>query len=528
MGEVHVMFPKDSDAVRVRVEQAAQAHDLSLVIVGESLAREEQNALCVCYQQIAAGVRKNILCVSRPSEILLAVSHVPGLVPVVVSHEDGRAIKAPFNCFIVEKEESPTFYECLLQKVSALKTASYGTLERYVAREWVRQQWSVDCIASESLASAEVCRLQGSILTNKYAEGYPGARYYGGCSVVDQIEECAQKRATTLFGCRYANVQPHSGSQANQAVMAGLINPGDTILGMELSHGGHLTHGTKVNMSGQLYKGVAYHVRKDTYLIDYEEVEKLALLHRPALIIAGASAYARKIDYERFRAIADKAGAYLLVDMAHVAGLIAGKVLPSPIPHAHIITSTNHKTMRGPRGGFILCNDEDVFKKINKGVFPRVQGGQLMHVIAAKAQAFQEASTMHYQRLMERVVKGAKIMAQVFMREGFDVLTGGTDNHKILIDLRSRGTTGKKVEDVLSGYNIIVNKNMVPFDTAPPANPSGVRLGSVALACRGFCEKDFEEIAYVMTEIILSCGKKPVTAMRKHVRTLCERHPVMH
>ena len=526
MKVVHVMLPRDNQE-RVRIESIARAQEAEVVLVGESLPTEEQSALVVCYQQVAGGGGTNVLFVQKPAELLLSVAHIPGLVPAVVAHEDAREVEAPFNCFIVDVVASEALICAVLNKVSDLKTTHFGTLERCVAREWVRQQWSLDCIASESLASTDVCQLQGSILTNKYAEGYPGARYYGGCSVVDDVELLAQKRATRLFGCAFANVQPHSGSQANQAVYAGLLKPGDTILGMDLSHGGHLTHGYAINNSGQVYKGIAYHVRKDTYLIDYDEVEMLALKHRPAIIVAGASAYARTIDYARFRSIADKTGAYLLVDMAHIAGLVAAKVLPSPVPHAHVVTSTNHKTLRGPRGGFVLCNDEDIFAKVNRGVFPRMQGGPLMHVIAAKAQAFQEASTMHHQRLMQRVVSGAQAMVGVFLREGFSVLTGGTDNHKIMIDLRPQKLTGQKVEDLLAGYHIAINKNMVPFDTAKPMDPSGIRLGSMALACRGWRDQEFVEMANIICEIILSCGKKPATVMYKRIRSLCERFPIM-
>ena len=520
------MFPKDTQT-RERVERVAHERSVEIAAVGENFSREDQCALGVCYQQVASGIDKNILFAQKPAEMLLSIVHIPGLAPTVVAHEDAREVDAPFNFFIVDVSASDALIGAMLQKVSELKTTHFGTLERCVAREWVRQQWSLDCIASESLAGTDVCRLQGSILTNKYAEGYPGARYYGGCSVVDEVETLAQKRATRLFGCAFANVQPHSGSQANQAVYAGLLKPGDTILGMELSHGGHLTHGYAINNSGQVYKGIGYHVCKGTYLIDYDEVEMLALKHRPAMIIAGASAYSRVIDYARFREIADKVGAYLLVDMAHIAGLVAAKILPSPFPHAHVVTSTNHKTLRGPRGGFILCDDEGISTKINQGVFPRMQGGPLMHVIAAKAQAFQEASSMHHQRLMQRVVSGAQAMAATFMREGFTVLTGGTDNHKIVIDLRPQGLTGQRVEDILAGYHIAINKNMVPFDTEKPMNPSGIRLGSMALACRGWRDKEFVELADIISEIILSCGKKPVTAMHRRIRSLCEQFPIM-
>lgn len=526
MKAIHVMFPKDAQA-RERIESVAHELSLEIAAVGENFPKEEQCALGVCYQQVASGLGKNVLFVHKPADIMLAVAHIPGLAPVVVFHEDAREVDGNINCFIVDVNASNALVGAMLQKVSDLKTIHFGTLERCVAREWVRQQWSLDCIASESLASTDVCRLQGSLLTNKYAEGYPGARYYGGCSVVDEVETLAQKRATRLFGCAFANVQPHSGSQANQAVYAGLLKPGDTLLGMDLAHGGHLTHGYAINNSGQVYKGIAYHVCKDTYLIDYDEVELLALKHRPAMIIAGASAYARTIDYARFRSIADKVGAYLLVDMAHIAGLVAAKILPSPFPHAHVVTSTNHKTLRGPRGGFVLCNDEDVYAKVNKGVFPRMQGGPLMHIIAAKAQAFQEASSMHHQRLMQRVVSGAKVMATVFMDAGFSVLTGGTDNHKIMIDLRPQGLTGQRVEDILAGYHIAINKNMVPFDTAKPMDPSGIRLGSMALACRGMGDKEFADMAQIISEIILSCGKKPATVMHRRIRSLCERFPIM-
>ncbi|MCY4414308.1 MAG: serine hydroxymethyltransferase [Alphaproteobacteria bacterium] len=410
-----------------------------------------------------------------------------------------------------------------MSAVVAAEAPSVDELYVSVAQEWVKQQFSWNMVASESLASHSVCALQGSVLTNKYAEGYPGARYYGGCAVVDVVESLAQERAKSLFNCQFANVQPHSGSQANQAVYTALLDAGDTILGMDLAHGGHLTHGFPINSSGKLYKGIAYPVVKQTGLIDYDEVERLAVKHNPRLIIAGASAYSRIIDYKRFRVIADKVGAYLMADIAHIAGLIAAGILPSPFPYASVVTSTTHKTLKGPRGGLILCEDQEMSSKINKGVFPGTQGGPLMHVIAAKAQAFKEASTDAYKAMMHNVVEGAQLMSKTLRSEGFDVLTGGTDNHKILVDLRSMRVEGKVAEDRLAAYCIFANKNMVPYDTASPMNPSGIRLGSMALACRGMKGDIFAEVAHIIAEIILD---KPECDHRARIAQLCARYPI--
>jgi len=525
MHNIHVMLPQQKD-LKERICADLDASAVPYSPVGDIFEQEHIRALGVCYQQVASGMGSTVLFVSDPTRVLLHVANIPGVRPTTVLSDDLREIRQFYNCFLVEDQAPGPLRRAVLAKIAALVAPSFGTLERCVSREWVRQQWSLDCIASESTASEQVCQMQGSILTNKYAEGYPGARYYGGCAVVDEVERLAQKRAARLFGCRFANVQPHSGSQANQGVYTGLLDPGDTILGMALSHGGHLTHGYPISATGRVYQGVSYHVCRDTGLIDYDEVERLAQQHKPKLIIAGASAYPRVIDYARFRSIADSVGAYLLADIAHVAGLMAAKILPGPFPHAHVVTSTNHKTLRGPRGGFILCDEEDVFKRINRGVFPGLQGGPLMHVIAAKAQAFQEAGTMHHQRLMKRVVAGAQKLAEVLMDAGFVVLTGGTDNHKVLVDLRNKNITGQEAEDVLASYNIVINKNMVPFDTAKPMNPSGMRLGTVALACRGWDVPEFEQLGGIVTQIIEAYGKKPVTNLHQKIRTLCERFPI--
>ncbi|KUG27388.1 serine hydroxymethyltransferase [hydrocarbon metagenome] len=364
---------------------------------------------------------------------------------------------------------------------------------RAVALEIERQTGKLEMIASENFVSAAVRQAQGSVMTHKYAEGYPGKRYYGGCEYVDVAEDLARDRVKALFGAEYANVQPHSGSQANMAVCFGAINPGDTILGMDLSHGGHLTHGSPVNFSGRLYNVVFYHVQKETGTIDYEEVARLAREHRPKMIIAGASAYPRVIDFPRFRAIADEVGARLMVDMAHIAGLVATGHHPSPIGHAHFTTSTTHKTLRGPRGGLILSSEE-FGKTLNSQIFPGIQGGPLMHVIAAKAVAFGEALRPEFTTYQGQVVKNAQMLAKGLMALGYDLVSGGTDNHLMLMDLTNTEVTGKEAEIALDKAGITVNKNTVPFETRSPFITSGIRLGSPALTTRGMGEADMERI----------------------------------
>ena len=375
--------------------------------------------------------------------------------------------------------------------------------------ELQRQREQIELIASENIVSKAVLEAQGSVLTNKYAEGYPGKRYYGGCEHVDVVEALAIERLCQLFGCEYANVQPHSGAQANTAVMLALVQPGDTVLGMSLSAGGHLTHGAKPALSGKWFKAVQYGVRREDSLIDYDEVEALAVEHQPKLIIAGFSAYPRTIDWARFRAIADKVGAYLMVDMAHVAGLVATGVYPSPVPHAHVTTSTTHKTLRGPRGGVILTNDEALSKKINSAVFPGSQGGPLMHVIAAKAVAFGEALQPSFKAYTQQVVANAKALGAVLKAGGLDLVTGGTDNHLLLVDLRPLGLKGNTTEVALERAGITCNKNGIPFDDEKPTVTSGIRVGTAAGTTRGFGVAEFEEVGRLMLEVFNSLKTHP-------------------
>ncbi|HEX5737336.1 MAG TPA: serine hydroxymethyltransferase [Hydrogenophaga sp.] len=370
-----------------------------------------------------------------------------------------------------------------------------------MSHELQRQREQIELIASENIVSRAVLEAQGSVLTNKYAEGYPGKRYYGGCEHVDVVESLAIDRLRQLFGCEFANVQPHSGAQANTAVMLALVQPGDTVLGMSLSAGGHLTHGAKPALSGKWFKAVQYGVRREDSLIDYDEVEALAIEHQPKLIIAGFSAYPRTIDWARFRAIADKVGAYLMVDMAHVAGLVATGVYPSPVPHAHVTTSTTHKTLRGPRGGVILTNDAEIAKKINSAVFPGSQGGPLMHVIAAKAVAFGEALQPSFKAYTEQVVANAKALGAVLKAGGLDLVTGGTDNHLLLVDLRPLGLKGNTTEVALERAGITCNKNGIPFDDEKPTITSGIRVGTAAGTSRGFGVAEFEEVGRLMLEV---------------------------
>ncbi|WP_438315001.1 serine hydroxymethyltransferase [Sporosarcina sp. FA9] len=370
-----------------------------------------------------------------------------------------------------------------------------------IMAEKKRQQTNIELIASENFVSEAVMEAQGSVLTNKYAEGYPGKRYYGGCEHVDIVEDIARDRLKEIFGAEFANVQPHSGAQANMAVYFATLEPGDTVLGMNLSHGGHLTHGSPVNFSGELYNFVEYGVSKEDELIDYEDVRQKALEHKPKMIVAGASAYPREIDFAKFREIADEVGAILFVDMAHIAGLVAVGEHPNPVPHAHFVTSTTHKTLRGPRGGFILCSEEDG-KKINKSIFPGVQGGPLMHVISAKAVAFGEAQQPEFKTYIQQVKKNAKQLAESLMAEGVDIVSGGTDNHLLLINLRSLGLTGKVAEHVLDEVGITVNKNTIPYDLESPFVTSGVRIGTPAVTSRGFKEEEMKEIASIIATLL--------------------------
>lgn len=402
-----------------------------------------------------------------------------------------------------------------------------------IGLETGRQRNQIELIASENIASRAVLEVQGSVLTNKYAEGYPGRRYYGGCEHVDIAESLAIERVKKLYDCAYANVQPNSGSQANQAVMQALIKPGDTILGMSLAAGGHLTHGAKPNQSGKWFNAVQYGVREDNHLIDYNEVESLAKEHKPQLIIAGGSAYPRIIDFKRFREIADAVGAYLLVDMAHISGLVAGGAHPSPLPFADAVTTTTHKTLRGPRGGLILTNNEDLGKKFNSAIFPGIQGGPLMHVIAAKAVAFGEALQPDYKVYIQQVVQNAKALADTLLGHGFDIVSGGTDNHLVLVDLRPKGLTGDVAEAAMERAFITCNKNGVPFDPAPPMVTSGVRLGTPAGTTRGFGVAEFQKvgdfIARVLDAVAANNGEavpEEEAAVRAEVEALCARFPI--
>ena len=369
-----------------------------------------------------------------------------------------------------------------------------------IKKEYKRQQNNIELIASENYVSKDILKIQGSILTNKYAEGYPGKRYYGGCQFIDEIENLAINYACQLFKCKYANVQPHSGSSANMAVYRALLNKGDKVMGMNLSHGGHLTHGHSINFSGLDYEIVDYKVNEQTELIDYDELEKIVLKEKPRMIIAGASAYSRIIDFKRFREIADKVGAYLMVDMAHIAGLVATGNHPSPIPYADVVTSTTHKTLRGPRGGLILTNNEEIIKKINKTIFPGIQGGPLMHVIGAKAECFYEALQEDFKEYIKQVIINAKALSDTLKENGFRIISNGTDNHLLLVDVSSIGLTGKEAEEILDKINITVNKNTIPYDKQSPNITSGIRLGSAAMTTRRLKEKDFIEIGNIITK----------------------------
>ncbi|MCY4333131.1 MAG: serine hydroxymethyltransferase [Litoreibacter sp.] len=402
-----------------------------------------------------------------------------------------------------------------------------------ITSELVRQRDEIELIASENIVSKAVMQAQGSVMTNKYAEGYPGRRYYGGCQYVDIAEELAIERAKKLFGCGFANVQPNSGSQANQGVFQALLKPGDTILGMSLDAGGHLTHGAAPNQSGKWFKAVQYGVKRDTLDVDYDQLEALALEHKPQMIIAGGSAIPRQLDFARFRAIADKVGAYLLADVAHFAGLIAAGVYPSPFPHVHVATTTTHKTLRGPRGGMILTEDEALAKKFNSAIFPGIQGGPLMHVIAAKAVAFGEALEPGFVAYQEQVIKNAQALAASLIEGGLDIVTGGTDTHVMLVDLRPKGVKGNAAEKALGRAHITCNKNGIPFDTEKPMITSGLRLGSPAGTTRGFAEPEFRQIGQWICEVVdglAANGEEgnaaTETRIREDVKALCDKFPI--
>ena len=405
-------------------------------------------------------------------------------------------------------------------------------IARSIESELGRQQDEIELIASENIVSRAVLEAQGSVMTNKYAEGYPGRRYYGGCQFVDIAENLAIERACKLFDAKFANVQPNSGSQANQAVFLALLQPGDTFLAMDLSAGGHLTHGARPNMSGKWFKAVHYGVRKQDQRLDYDAVEELAKEHRPKLIIAGGSAIPRQIDFAKFRAIADEVGAYLMVDMAHFAGLVAGGQHPNPIPHAHVVTTTTHKTLRGPRGGMVLTNDEAIAKKINSAVFPGLQGGPLMHVIAGKAVAFGEALRPEFAGYAAQVVKNAQVLAETLLKGGLDIVSGGTDTHLMLVDLRPKSVTGRDAEAALGRAHITCNKNGIPFDPQPPTVTSGVRLGTPAGTTRGFGEAEFREIGELIVEVVDGLGGAPEgnpeveASVRARAVALCQRFPI--
>ena len=401
-----------------------------------------------------------------------------------------------------------------------------------IAEELGREQDQIELIASENIVSLAVLQAQGSLLTNKYAEGYPGKRYYGGCEFVDVVEQLAIDRAKQLFGCTYANVQTHSGSQANQSVFLALIKPGDTVLGMSLDAGGHLTHGAAPNMSGKWFNAIQYGVRRQDGLIDYEQAEALAREHKPALIIAGGSAYARAIDFPRFRRLADEVGALFMVDMAHYAGLVAAGLYPTPLPHAHVVTSTTHKTLRGPRGGLVLSNDEAIGKKINSATFPGLQGGPLMHVIAAKAVAFAEALTPAFKTYAQAVLDNAHQLAATLQEGGLDIVSHGTDCHLMLVDLRPKGVTGKAAEASLERAGMTCNKNAIPYDPEKPTITSGIRLGTPAATTRGFGKAEFNQIGEMILEVLEGLGKNPddnsevEQRVRAHVQAMCARFPI--
>jgi glycine hydroxymethyltransferase len=413
----------------------------------------------------------------------------------------------------------------VLKEVFMLLKAKDKEIYDAIVAELNRQNSYLEMIASENFTSLEIMEAQGSVLTNKYAEGLPHKRYYGGCEYVDIVEDLAIQRAKELFKAEHANVQPHSGSQANMAVYMAVLKPGDTILGMSLAHGGHLTHGATVNFSGKIYNAVYYGVRESDYLIDYDQMYKLAKEHKPKMIIGGASAYPRVIDWAKMREIADSVGAYLMVDMAHYSGLIAGGVYPSPVEVSHFVTSTTHKTLRGPRSGFVLSKQEFA-KDIDKSVFPGTQGGPLMHVIAAKAVCFKEAMSDEFKQYAAQVVENARVLAEELLKEGINVLTGGTDSHMVLVDLRNIGLTGKEAENRLGEAGITVNKNAVPFDPLPPTKTSGIRIGTPALTTRGMKEDQMKIIAKIIAKVLKDYSEDTLQKAREQVKELCEAFPL--
>ena len=400
-------------------------------------------------------------------------------------------------------------------------------VSKAIDQELNRQRNKLELIASENIVSKAVMAAQGSVLTNKYAEGYPGKRYYGGCEYVDVVEQLAIDRAKELFGAGYANVQPHSGAQANMAVFFALLTPGDTVMGMNLTDGGHLTHGSPVNMSGKYFKIVPYGVSEKTEMLDYDEIQRIANECKPKLIVAGASAYARTIDFQRMAEIAHSVGAYLMVDMAHIAGLVAAGLHPSPVPYADVVTTTTHKTLRGPRGGLILCKDEEFGKQFNKAIFPGIQGGPLMHVIAAKAVAFKEALSPEFKAYAQQIVKNAKVLADTLQADGFRIVSGGTDNHLMLVDLTSKNITGKLAQNLLDEVGITANKNTIPFEKLSPFVTSGIRLGSPALTTRGFKEEDMVEVANIIALVLDNPEDESAREQaRQRVAALCAKYPL--
>lgn len=400
-------------------------------------------------------------------------------------------------------------------------------IQEAINKELSRQRDKLEMIASENIVSKAVMQAQGSVLTNKYAEGYPGKRYYGGCEYVDIVEQLAIDRAKKLFGAEYANVQPHSGAQANTAVYFALLEPGDTILGMNLTDGGHLTHGSPVNISGKYFKIIPYGVDKETERIDYDELERLAKEHQPKLIVGGASAYSRVIDFERMAQIAKSVGAYFMVDMAHIAGLVAAGLHPSPVPYADVVTTTTHKTLRGPRGGLILCRDAEFGKQFNKAIFPGIQGGPLMHVVAAKAVAFKEALSDEFKVYQQQVLDNAKALADELVKKGFRIVSGGTDNHLMLVDLRSKNITGKEAQFLLDEIGITANRNTIPFEPLSPFVTSGIRLGTPALTTRGLKEEDIREVADIIADVIENREDSAVIeAAKAKVQAICKKFPL--
>lgn len=393
-------------------------------------------------------------------------------------------------------------------------------------KELERQNNNIELIASENFVSNDILKLQGSILTNKYAEGYPGRRYYGGCEFIDEVESLAIEYVCKLFDCKYANVQPHSGSSANMAVYRALLNHGDKVMGMNLSHGGHLTHGHSISFSGIDYEIISYNVDKETETINYDELIEIAKREKPKMIIAGASAYSRIIDFKKFREAADAAGAYLMVDMAHIAGLVAAGLHPSPIPYADIVTSTTHKTLRGPRGGIILTNNEEIIKRINKTIFPGIQGGPLMHVIGAKAQCFYEALQPEFKEYQSQVLKNIKALSNVLIEKGFRIISGGTDNHLILVDTMSKGITGLEAETILDKINITCNKNTIPYDQESPKITSGIRIGSPAMTTRGLKEEEFKKIGEIIASALQDSSEENLKTLKKQVLEITNKYPL--